>query len=263
MDQILITAEWLKEQPNDPRLHLLDVRASDPRLPIGYRMGHIPNAMPFDLARDAYHHGAGLPTLKSPEALAEALAARGISNDSTIVVYDENIGPLTGAIFWLLKYLGHRDVRTLNGGWPAWKRAGGPIERETPTPAPGAYAAQLDARYFANADWIQANAPRDDLVLLDTRTDGEYYMGHIPNAVNLSFDAAMDHTSEMLKSRDELRKQFEEIGVTPDKEILTYCGSGSRSAHTFLVLKSLDYPRVRNYLGSMLDWVQMRGLPIE
>jgi thiosulfate/3-mercaptopyruvate sulfurtransferase len=261
--QNLIDVEWLKEHYSDPGVRILDVRVSDPRLPIGYRMGHVPNSLPFDLHGDVYEMGYGLPKMKPADAIAQALGARGISNASTLVVYDESTGPLAAFVYWLLKYLGHSDVRVLNGGWHAWQRANAPVTRELSQVQTCPYAAHVDQSQRSTADWIQEHSQATDLVLLDARSDGEYYMGHIPGAVNLSFDAAIDYSNQMLKSEEELKRQFEAVGVTPDKEIVTYCGSGSRSAHTYLVLKRLGYPRVRNYDGSMMDWVQMKRLPVE
>lgn len=263
MDQpVLVSVDWLREHLSDPNVKLVDARVSDPRLPMGYRAGHIPGAVPFDLNRDMYEHAMGMPRMKEPEAIGETLSARGISNDATIVIYDEATAPLAATAFWLFKYLGHADVRVLDGGWHAWGLANGETTRQVPSPSPAPYTPHVDGSCLSTADWIDENRTRDDLLLLDTRTDGEYYMGHIPGAVNLSFDEAVDFTTQRLKSTQALRAQFETVGVTPDKEVLVYCGSGSRSAHTFMVLKALGYPRVRNYKGSMMDW-SMRGLPVE
>lgn len=230
---------------------------------MGYRSSHIPNAVPFDLNRDLYEMAPGGPRMKSPDAIAKILGERGIANDSTIVLYDEGTGPLAGTVYWLLKYLGHDDVRVLNGGWHAWQQAHAPATQEVPQVQAVAYSARIDDTQHGTAEWIQENVDRADLVLLDTRTDSEYYMGHIPGAVNLSFDEAIDFTSQRLKGESVLRQQFESVGAVPGKEIVVYCGSGSRSAHSYFVLKALGYPRVRNYKGSMQDWAHRRGLPLE
>jgi thiosulfate/3-mercaptopyruvate sulfurtransferase len=260
---VVVTVEWLQEHLNDPNVRILDARVSDPRLPMGYRSVHIPNAVPFDLNRDMYEMAMGGPRMKSLDDIAKILGERGIATDSTIVLYDEDTGPLAGTVFWLLKYLGHADVRVLNGGWHAWQRANAPTTKDLPQFPPSSYRARVDENQHSTAEWIQDNAERDDLVLLDTRMDSEYYMGHIPRAVNLSFDEAIDFATQGLKDENVLRAQFENVGATPDKEIVVYCGSGSRSAHSYLVLKALGYPRVRNYKGSMQDWAHHRGLPLE
>lgn len=260
---VLVSTAWLQEHLNDPQVRILDARVSDPRLPMGYRSSHLPGAVPFDLNRDMYEMGPGGPRIKSFESIAQILGERGIANDSTLVLYDEGTGPLTGTVYWLLKYMGHDDVRVLNGGWQAWQHASAPTTKDVPHVQPVTYTARVDENQHSTADWIQQNVDRDDLVLLDTRMDSEYYMGHIPGAVNLSFDEALDYRTQGLKDENVLRSQFESVGVTPDKEVIVYCGSGSRSAHSYLVLKALGYPRVRNYKGSMQDWAHRRGLPLE
>lgn len=260
---VIVLVEWLRAQLDDALVRIVDARVSDPRLPMGYRASHIPGAVPFDLNRDMYEMAPGGPRIKSPEAIAKILGERGIGNDSIIVLYDEGTGPLAGTVYWLLKYLGHQDVRVLNGGWQAWSRAAAPTTKEIPQHAPATYTARVDETQHSTAEWIQTNSTRAHVLLLDTRMDSEYYMGHIPGAVNLSFDAAVDYQTQTLKDENILRAQFEHVGATPDKEIVVYCGSGARSAHTFMVLQALGYPRVRNYKGSMLDWAHHRGLPLE
>lgn len=260
---VILSVEWLEAHLYEPSVRVVDARVSDPRLPMGYRMSHVPGAVPFDLNRDMYEFAPGGPRMKSPDAIAKILGERGIANDSTIVLYDENTGPLAGTTYWLLKYLGHADVRVLNGGWHAWTHANAPTTQEIPQHAPVSYRAQPDETQHSTAEWIQEQAGRIDLVLLDTRMDSEYYMGHIPGAVNLSFDAAVNVETQALRDDATLRAQFEGVGATPDKEIVVYCGSGSRSAHTFMVLQALGYPRVRNYKGSMMDWAHHLGLPLE
>lgn len=260
---VMVSVEWLRAQLDDALVRIVDARVSDPRLPMGYRASHIPNAVPFDLNRDMYEMAPGGPRMRSCDAIAQTLGERGIANDSTLVLYDEGTGPLAGTVYWLLKYLGHADVRVLSGGWHAWQQANAATTKDMPHSAPMQYSAQVDEEQHSTAEWIQENSQRDDVLLLDARTDSEYYMGHIPGAVNLSFDEAIDFASQELKDENVLRQQFESVNATPDKEVIVYCGSGARSAHTYLVLKALGYPRVRNYKGSMQDWAHRRGLPLE
>lgn len=260
---VIVSPAWLTENLNNPQVRIVDARVSDPRLPMGYRAAHIPGAVPFDLNRDMYEMGPGGPRIKSFEAIAQILGDRGIANDATLVLYDEGTGPLTGTVYWLLKYMGHDDLRVLNGGWHAWQKAQGVSTKDVPQVQPVTYTPHVDENQHSTAEWIMDNGTREDVVLLDTRMDSEYYMGHIPGAVNLSFDEAIDFQTQGLKDEPILRQQFESVGATPDNEVVVYCGSGSRSAHTYLVLKALGYPRVRNYKGSMQDWAHRRGLPLE
>lgn len=260
---VIVSAAWVQENLNTPNVRMVDARVSDPRLPMGYKSSHIPGAVPFDLNRDMYEMAPGGARLQAPEAIAKTLGERGIANDSTIVLYDEGTGPLTGSVYWLLKYLGHDDVRVLDGGWQAWQNANAPITKDVPEIQTVAYTPHVDENANSTAEWIQQNSGREDLVLLDTRMDDEFNMGHIPGAVNMSFDEAIDFQTQKLKDFQVLEHQLATIGATPDKEILVYCASGARSSHTFMVLQALGFPRVRNYKGSMHDWSRKLRLPVE
>lgn len=261
--QMLIDAEWLKQHLNDPNLRILDVRVTDPRLPVGYRMGHIPGALALEPSREFFVMANRARDLAPAEKIAQTLGQRGIALDSTIVIYDEWTGQLATLTFWALRVVGHRDARILHGGWAMWQKSGGAVSKDIPQFAPVEYRAQPNENARATAEWIQANSSRPDLFLLDARTEGEYEMGHIPGAVNLSYDSSLKMETQMFKDAEVLKAQLQAIGATPDKEIVAYCATGARSSHMFVTLSLLGYPRVRNYDGSMADWQHFRGLPIE
>jgi thiosulfate/3-mercaptopyruvate sulfurtransferase len=260
---MLVEVDWLKQHLQDSTLRILDVRSSDPRLPMGYRMGHIPGAIALDPTREFYArtpHGRDVAT---SETIASALGSRGVTNDSKIVIYDEWTGQLAAMTYWVLRMIGHRDLHILHGGWAMWQKGGGIVTQDAPGFAAVEYRAERNENLRATAEWIQANDSRQDLLLLDVRSDGEYSMGHIPGAVNLSWDVVLDPQTQTFRDSATLRKQLELVGATPDKEIVAYCASGARSSHMFATLQLLGYPRIRNYNGSMMDWLQARGLPVE
>ena len=261
--ELLVSVDWLKQHLDDPQVRILDVRANDPRLPIGYRMGHIPGAVALDPTREFFVFANGAPDLAPVEKIAQALAQRGIANDTSVVIYDEWTGQLAALTYWALRYAGHQNAKILHGGWAMWRNNGNPITRDVPQLSPADFRAQRNDQARATAEWIQANSERPDVLLLDVRTPDEFRMGHIPGAVNLSYDSALDMRTQTFKDAAELRQQLEGVGVTPDKEIVTYCAAGSRSAHMFTTLQLLGYARVRNYDGSMTDWYHRRRLPID
>lgn len=112
----LVDIEWLKQHLVDANLRILDVRIDDPRYSDGYRMEHVPGAVALDVERDFFVYGNGKPGLAAPGQLAQIFAQRGIANDTRIVLYDEWTGQAAAIAFWVLRYLGHRDIRILNGG---------------------------------------------------------------------------------------------------------------------------------------------------
>ena len=109
-----------------------------------------------------------------------------------------------------------------------------------------------------------------DAVILDTRTDGEYLGttvraargGCIPGAVHVEWTTNL-RPDGSFKSADELRALYEPVGVTPDKDVVTYCQGGYRAAHAYLALRLLGYPRVRNYVGSWKEWGDRLELPVD
>ena len=164
MTPSLVSREWLQQHLSDPNIRILDARVSDPRLPMGYRTGHIPRAVPFDLNSDVYEMTNTGPAIKPFEAIGKTLGDRGVSNDSTIVIYDEDTGQLAATIFWLLKYLGHRDVRVLHGGWYDWQQAKCPSTRDVPSIQPVAYSVQVDNEQNGTArmdstEWHKSRCP--------------------------------------------------------------------------------------------------------
>jgi thiosulfate/3-mercaptopyruvate sulfurtransferase len=262
-DRVLVDVEWLKEHLAEPGLRILDVRANDPRLPVGYRIGHLPGAIELDPTREFFVFANRAPELAPDDKIAAALGQRGVAADSPVVIYDEWTGQLAALTFWVMRYMGHSDVRILHGGWTQWWSQAGAVTREVVHPAPVAYHPHADGGARATAEWIQANVSRNDVLLLDVRSPDEFHMGHIPGAVNVPYDDALEMRSQMYREPADLRSRLQAAGVTPDREIVTYCSTGVRSAHMFATLSLLDYAHVRNYDGSMTDWHAQRGLPVE
>ncbi len=260
---LLVEVDWLKQHLDDLHIRVLDVRASDPRLPVGYRMGHIPGAISLDPTRDFFVFANGAPALASPDKIGQALRKRGISNEIPVVIYDEWTGQLAAMTYWILRYVGHSNSHILHRGWAAWRNAGNPVSQDVPQVAPANFQAEVNEAARATAEWIQANAERPDILLLDVRTPDEFRMGHIPDAVNLTYDSVLDAKTQTFADESRIRVLLESVGATPDREIVTYCAAGARSAHMFTTLQLLGYPRVRNYEGSMADWYHVRGLPVE
>ncbi|MGH9330742.1 MAG: sulfurtransferase, partial [Vicinamibacterales bacterium] len=197
-----------------------------------------------------------------------------------VVVYDDTSGMRAARAFWFLEYFGHPDARVLDGGFTAWQRGGLPIETQTE----GGQASP--ARQGASKDWpehapthadrlatwrdVKDRIAKTDAVILDTRSDAEYYAeiarakraGAVPGAVHVEWTRNLDE-SGAFKPAAELRALYEQAGVTPDREVITYCQGGYRAAHSYLALRLLGYPRVRNYIGSWKEWGDREELPIE
>ena len=118
---------------------------------------------------------------------------------------------------------------------------------------------------LVSTQWINDHLddPKIRIVEIDYIPETSYFLGHIPGAVNIPWAKAVNDDGTF-KSADELTKLYQTVGITPDKEIITYCRIGERSSHTWFVLKHLlGYPNVKNYDGSWTEWGNIIGNPIE
>lgn len=200
--------------------------------------------------------------------IEKLLSRSGITNDSTVIVYGE-LPAVGGWIFWLLKVFGHQDVRVLNGSRATWIAEKRPLAQVQPVVNPTPYRAkEPDANLRSRYEDVLNSIEQPDNVILDVRTpqeysgewfydkppEGEQRTGHIPSAVHLYYESALNEDGT-LKPVEELRNIYESKAITAGKEIITYCVVGARSAHTWFVLKYLlGYPNVRNYDGSWNEW---------
>jgi thiosulfate/3-mercaptopyruvate sulfurtransferase len=210
--------------------------------------------------------------------MAELLSRSGIGNDTTVVLYGDGMDRSATWAFWLLKYYRHRDVRILNGGRQKWLAEGRPLSKDVPSRPRANYEVGLSVPSLrATRDYILARLSRPSFQPLDTRSREEFMgvdhpahpqtgiqrLGRLPGAVHLEWDEAAASDGAFLPP-DRLRKMYQGLGVTPDRDVVTYCRLGIRASYSWFVLKYLlGYPRVRNYDGSWTEWGNLVGVPIE
>jgi len=263
--ELLWTVEALRSHLEDTKLVLLDLRP-----PEAYANGHIPGARSFDI------FGISLIDTR-PQALdaflwiiEHLIQAKGVNAESTVVIYDEIAGMRSARLFWFLEFFGHSDLHVLNGGFNAWTTAGLPTTRDSAIPKGGNFKMKPRREVLATVDDVVARLGNKDTVLIDTRNDGEYNGeliraargGRIPGAIHLEWTQNLDDAG-FFKSADDLRSMYAAHNIPPEKEAIPYCQGGYRAAHTYLALRLIGYPRVRNYLGSWGEWGNRLDLPVE
>lgn len=252
---LLVTPDWLSQHLRHPGLRLLDARPFD-----SYTAGHIPGAVQVDLEGLTYQVDGVDGMLLPPELFAGRMGRLGVDQDHAVVIYDDNWGLPAARILWSLARYGHSNVAVLDGGWDRWQAEGRSSASEPFEPPAAQFFVRLDDEHIAHHAWLQRQMDRPDLVLVDTRAPGEYFQGHLPGAICWDWINGLPLGSwDTMRPAEELRAEFTNLGITPDKEIVAYCLSGVRAAHTYLLLRSLGYPRVRVYDGSWLEWSHYRN----
>lgn len=263
--QLLVTPGELAERLNGERRPLvLDLRPAE-----DFAAGHIPTAVHVDLWGVSLIDTDPAPLRAFMWMIDHVLNLRGVSADTPVVVYDEQSGVRAARAFWFLEYFGHPDTRMLDGGFGAWVRAALPVTRDVAPPPRSTWSGVLQPSAIATWRDVNDRLGKPDAVILDTRTDDEYYgriarakrAGAIPGAVHVEWKNNLTAAGEF-KPASELRAMYGSSGVTPDKEVITYCQGGYRAAHAYVALRLLGYPRVRNYTGSWKEWGDRQDLPI-
>jgi thiosulfate/3-mercaptopyruvate sulfurtransferase len=242
----------------------------DLRPPEAYSGGHVPGAVHLDLWGVSLIDTDPAPLNAFMWMIEHVLAVHGVGRDRPVVVYDEQSGIRAARAFWFLEYFGHPSVRVLDGGFNAWTREGLHVARDAGPPPKSEWTGTREAGRLATWRDVRDMLGREDAVILDTRTDGEYCGatvrakrgGAIPGAVHIEWTNNLTPAGEF-KPAAELREMYESAGVTPDRDVITYCQGGYRAAHSYLALRLLGYPRVRMYVGSWKEWGDREELPIQ
>lgn len=256
--QDLISAKALATSMKDKNTRIVSVRSS-----ADYAKVHITGAINFD------HHtlckaGAIKSVIKTPAEMAKILGAKGISNTNAIVIYGTGSGKSSGRLYWILKYLGCKNVKILDGHLTAWRAARKPVTKAKPTVKAATFTAAPIASYLATTSYVKSNLKNSKVVIVDNRSSDEYKglkgdiakKGHISGAVLFEFKKIINPTTKKIKTKAELEKMFNAAGITSDKEIILYCESSVRSGIVFLALKTiLKYPKVKVYDGALYEWV--------
>ncbi|MDW8131395.1 MAG: sulfurtransferase [Bryobacterales bacterium] len=270
---LLVSTGWLARHLDRPDIIVLHVT----RDPASYRRGHIPGARllvweQFTTTRE------GIPNeLPSPEELTRTFASFGVSDATRVILYGDPPGLVAARAWFTLDYLGYGDqAALLDGGLEKWRAEGRPVcdQEEPPPSASGRLAPRLRSQALVDFAFVRKLAEADDpkVLLLDTRSPEDYSgartvsgsdrRGHIPGAINFYWPAALTNSqTPVFKPADELRRSFERLGATPDRRIVTYCGSGVQASLVYFLARYLGYDAAL-YDGSMSEWVRNPDAPL-
>ncbi|ACZ42220.1 Rhodanese domain protein [Thermobaculum terrenum ATCC BAA-798] len=270
----LVSTEWVAQHLNDPNIRIIEVDVDTS----AYEQGHIPGAIAWNWKQDLQQQP--VRDIPNKEQWEDLLSRSGITPDTTVILYGDNNNWFAAFAYWLFKLYGHNNVKLMNGGRKKWLEEGRELTNDVPSyPRTDYKAPEPTPQLRALRDEVMKVLGRPDVGLVDVRSpkefsgellapenlpqEGAQRGGHIPGAKNIPWSTAVNEDGTF-KSPEELRKIYQDQGITPDKEVVTYCRIGERSAHTWFVLHELlGYKDVRNYDGSWTEWGSVVGAPIE
>ena len=274
--EVLVDTEWVSNHLQDGSVRVAEVDY-DPVA--NYGTGHIPGAVLFDWKKDM--NDQLNRDILSKQQLEDLLGRNGITKDTTIVLYGDFNNWFAAYALWDLKYYGVKDVRLMNGGRKKWLLEDRPLTKDVPGYQRTSYAASgPEERIRAYKDYVSSSIRSSGRVLVDVRGPKEFTGevlappeyptehaqrgGHIPGAQNIPWAQAVNDADGTFKTRAQLDELYRSKGVTPDKEVITYCRIGERSSFSWFVLTYLlGFPDVKNYDGSWTEWGNSVRYPIE
>jgi len=269
----LIECSELNQKDDRDNYKVIDLRK-----PEKYNLGHIPNAINIwriDIIDSEKDYGG----MMAKKVVIESLFSKlGIKNGDQITIYDDKGLCDAARLWWILDYYGYSKVKLLNGGFTKWKKENYPVSLDPVILEKAIFTfdnLSVQKTHYADINEVKKAITNPDVVLLDTREleeytgdfmkKGAYRSGRIPSSSWCNWSETVDYkNSTQFKDLEKLKKIYASKGITPDKEIIVYCQSGVRSAHTtFVLTQLLNYPNVKNYDGSWIEWSYFKELPIE
>jgi thiosulfate/3-mercaptopyruvate sulfurtransferase len=262
---LLTTPERLNDKIGATDLCIIDTRTAEE-----FAQGHIPGSVHFDLFGISLIDTSPAPLKAFMWMMLHLFELRGVSEGREVVVYEEFSGMRAARALWFLEYFGHPGVSLLDGGIQGWRQRKLAVTTDAVPPKAVPFRTPEKGAILATADYVRNSLQRAGVCILDTRSEAEYMGrniraargGAIPGAVHLEWTQNLDSEGKF-KKKEQLEAMYRDLGVTPDKEVIPYCQGGYRSSHSYLALRLLGYPKVRNYIGSWKEWGDRLDLPIE
>ena len=271
---LIVSPAWLNERlaaasAQQRRLVVIEASWTPSSLAAtDYDAGHIPGAI--HLNTDELETGYPRWRLRPVTELHAVLGKVGLGPETNVVVYGRQT-IAAARVWWVLYYAGVRDVRLLNGGYAAWRRAGYKGETARNTPMPAQFQARVREEALASTGYVRARLGQRETVLADVRSRDEFlgnksgyeYLdrkGRLPGSLpaeNADDEAAVyQHRDGTLRSVKEIRRLWEQRGLlrSGGAELIFYCGSGWRSSLAYLYALSMGLTRIRNYSDGWAGW---------
>jgi thiosulfate/3-mercaptopyruvate sulfurtransferase len=272
----LVSPEWLADRLGDAGILLIDIRSTiDGGAAAAYAAAHVPGAVHSDYTREGWRATRGMATGMLPDMdfLASLFARLGLTPAHHAIIVSAGTSPgdfcAAARVYWTLKVAGHDQVSILDGGMAAWGNRPTEAGVITPKPAP-AYPVEYRDALRSDLAAVERAVSAGDDVLLDSRS-ARYFAGdekspqakrpgRLPASQLLDHTRVFDPATKRLRPRAELEKIF---GDVPPLPVVNYCNTGHQAAANWFVLSEVLGRPSTLYDGSMSEWTEDEGRPVE
>jgi thiosulfate/3-mercaptopyruvate sulfurtransferase len=276
-NELLVSAVDLARHLGAPDWIVVDCRFNLMKPDAGeaaWRAGHIPGAWYAHLDRDLASPptaATGRHPLPRPEALAATFSRWGVREGTRVVAYDDAGGAIAARLWWLLRWMGHREALLLDGGFPAWQAAGLPVSTEPPAGKPSEFKGRAGHMPTIEVDELRRALARDAVLLLDARAQARFrgevepvdpVAGHVPGAVNAPFQASLGDDGRFRDAQALGVALRATLGGRAPGEVAYMCGSGVTACHGLFAMELAGLAGGRLYPGSWSEWIRSPDRPV-
>lgn len=255
-NDIITAKQFMDMVKSSDKLVIVDASAAKT-----YSTTHVKNAVSIP-HKTLYQDGSVEGLILSPDKLAGIFGGKGVGDQNTIVVYDEGSQKYSTRVYWVLKYLGAKDVKILHKDMDEWKKVRVPLTRMPASVKAVKFTPSVDNSTIADMAYVKAHLGDANVKLIDARTPEEFNgtstdpvsKGHIQGALNLNHKDVLN-SKNAFKSKADLEAIAAKLGVSANNEIILYCKTSIRGAVLYVAFRDiLGYSNVKIYDGAYAEW---------
>lgn len=285
LPDLLVSTDWLAEHLGQPGLQVVDIRGYVKSRDIGggrqnadyvgapeeYAAGHIPGSVHVDWTADIIDPDNPVKVqIAPPDRFKAAMEARGIGDETDVVIVDHTGGHFATRLWWALRYYGHDRAAVLDGGFNKWAAEGKPLTTETPSPASAQFTPRVRPEIRVEIEDVAASANDGSAKIVDVRDNPTFQgtvwrgarAGHIPSAINIASKSLVNDDGTW-KDLETQRQIIAEGGVLPDDRVVAYCNGGVTATALLFALERTGHHNYANYDGSWNEWSERTEFPVE